>query len=294
MKSIKKVLVLEGKLLTPIITKNISFHLMGCKATIVYPKRRYYTKINASKPMYPYSFICYLGTLIVRFEHRSEGTIYRKLKSLLQMTYIGKFNNEGLGQIQWIEGYIRNKSTQEARQPRKSKLRIRKGLPLTLTDEQQKLLRYALLHDFYNTSKHQSKIYQEPPLQDKQLIERLRKHHEKTDDTLIEKFQYYDQLAARITRKIPSPIISRYNWQAKKSIQKIDFKKIAKEIQEATETNIWNLYKYIYESKELKLLNESMNHGHTRLSNHLVVIANLIVQDFARESEQRNTHKESN
>jgi hypothetical protein len=64
-----------------------------------------------------------------------------------------------------------------------------------------------------------------------------------------------------------------------------DFKKLAKEIQEVTETNIWNLYRYIYESKELKLLNESMYHGHSKLRNHLVVIANLIVQDFIHESE---------
>ena len=154
-------------------------------------------------------------------------------------------------------------------------------------------MKYALLHDFYHTSRHQSKIYQEPPVKDKQLITKLRKHHENTTDPLIKKFQYYDQLAARLTRKIRSPIISRYNWQAKRSRQKIDFKKLAKKIQEVTETNIWNLYRYIYESKELMLLNESMNHGHTQLRNHLVVIANLIMQDFDQERDQRKMHTTS-
>jgi hypothetical protein len=160
-----------------------------------------------------------------------------------------------------------------------------------LTCEQQQLLKYALLHDFFHTSKHKSKIYQEPPLTDKSLLEKLRNHHEKTSDPLIQKFQYYDRLAASITRKIHSPIISRYNWQAKRSLHKINFNILSKDIQEVAETNIWNLYYYIYKSKELQLLNESMNHGHTTLRNHLVVIANLIVQDFIHESEQRITHK---
>ena len=71
----------------------------------------------------------------------------------------------------------------------------------------------------------------------------------------------------------------------KRKLQKINFKKLAKKIQEVAETNIWNLYRYIYESKELELLNKSMNHGHTKLRNYLVVIANLIVQDFIHESE---------
>ena len=107
---------------------------------------------------------------------------------------------------------------------------------------------------------------------------------------MIKKFQYYDRLAASITRKIRSPIVSRYNWQAKKSLQKIDFKKLAKKVQEVAETNIWNLYRYMYENKELKLINESMNHGQTSLRNHLLVIANLIVQDLELKDVQRKMH----
>ncbi|MHA1227649.1 MAG: hypothetical protein ACTSPV_12960, partial [Candidatus Hodarchaeales archaeon] len=204
-----------------------------------------------------------------------------KMAQLLQQTHLGRLNNEGLGQIEWLEGSIKHKlSTQPINKPRQKKLRIRKGLPLKLTEEQQELLKYALLHDFFHTAKHQSKIYHEPQLTDKRLVEKLRQHHDKTEDRLIKKFQYYDRRAASITRKIRSPIISRYNWQAKRMLQKIDFKKLAKEIKEVSEKNIWNLYHYIYESKELGLLNESLNYGHTTLKNHLLVVANLIVQDF--------------
>jgi len=65
-------------------------------------------------------------------------------------------------------------------------------------------------------------------------------------------------------------------------LQKINFKKLAEEIKEVSETNIWNLYKYIYKSNEFGLLNESMNYGHTTLKNHLLIIVNLIVQDFKK------------
>ena len=106
----------------------------------------------------------------------------------------------------------------------------------------------------------------------------MRNHHEKTYDPLISIFHIYDQWAAGVTRKIRSPVTSRYTWQAKKMREKIDFNNLAHEIKEVS-TNIWTLYKYIYNSKELHYLTESMNHGHNSLRNHLLVIANLIVQD---------------
>jgi hypothetical protein len=37
-----------------------------------------------------------------------------------------------------------------------------------------------------------------------------------------------------------------------------------------------------------------MNHGHTQLRNHLIVIDNLIVQDFGDISKQRKMHIKSN
>ncbi len=271
-------LVIEGTFITPVISKKPQFIVDGCKATIIHPRRRHYTKINTAKPMYPYSLICYLGTIRIEYKHSSITKLQRKLTELLRMTNIGKYQREGLGQIQWIRGKVENNSLVTARIQPKRKLRIRKGLPLNLTPVQQELLRYALLHDFFHTSIHQSKIYVEPPLEDENFVERLGDHHEKTHDPLISIFQIYDQWAAMITRKIRSPVTSRYTWQAKKMREKIDFIKLAHEIKEVS-TNIWKLYTYIYNSKELKYLTESMNHGHNSLRNHLLVIANLIVQD---------------
>lgn len=272
-------LVVEGSLVTPVISKKSQFIIKGCKGSIISPKRRHFTKINTTKPMYPYSFICYLGRVRLEYRQNSITKLTRKLLEILKITHIGKYQREGLGQVKWINGRIEKSIPVFNKSERKEKLKIRKGLPLNLSNELQELLRYALLHDFFNTSIHRSKIYTEPPLEDSNLITKLRGHHEKTDDPLIQTFQKYDQWAAMITRKIRSPVTSRYTWQAKKKVKKIDFEELAQEIKEVS-SNIWTLYKYIYDSKELGLITESMNHGHNSLRNHLLVIANLIVQDL--------------
>jgi hypothetical protein len=109
----------------------------------------------------------------------------------------------------------------------------------------------------------------------------LRQHHEQTDDPLIRKFQKYDQLAAIITRRVRSPRNNRYNWRAKETI---DFEQLAKEIVEVNNQSVWKLYEYIYNSKKLDLLNESMEHGHTSLRRHILLITNLVVQDMQRNN----------
>jgi len=267
-------LILEGQILTPIVTRKTEFYIEGCKAIIKNLRRRYYNKINASKPMYPFSFQCYLGSIELHFRCSNKAKINQKLRDLLQINAIGRFHGEGMGLVQWVKGNIHSNHN-STHTKHKRKLRIRKGLPHNFTEDIKKLLRYALLHDFVNTLKHKSKIYVEPNLED---IAYLRKHHDKTEDRFIQLFQKYDHLAAIITRKIRSPRTNRYNWSSNSTI---NFEKLAKEIKEVA-SNIWKLYDYIYQSKELEQLNESLQHGHTSLRNHVLVIANLIVQDFQR------------
>ena len=81
-----------------------------------------------------------------------------------------------------------------------------------------------------------------------------------------------------MTRTIRSPRTNRYTWEAK---SKIDFRRLIQEIKNI-EKNICKLYEYIYESKELGSLTESLNHGHSSLQYHLLLITNLIVQDHLR------------
>jgi hypothetical protein len=268
-------LVLSGKTLTPVVTSKTGFTVKGCKVTIKNIRRRYYGKITTGKPMYPYQFKCYLGTVELTCKVKNKQQAKRKLANLLEIRQLGRFQSEGMGIVTWKSGCIDD----YVERTRKRNIKIRKGLPHYLPNSVKELLQYALLHDFFNNTNHVSKIYIEPDIADEQLVERLRKHHERdTNDDLIKFFQKYDQLSAMITRKIKSPKENRYNWKASK---KVDFKKLAKEIKEVS-SNVWKLYRYIYESRELGMLNESLQHGHTSLRKHLLVIANLIVQNYQK------------
>ena len=116
-------------------------------------------------------------------------------------------------------------------------------------------------------------------------MELLRQHHDnKQNSSLVQRFQLYDRIASSITRKNKSPRLNRYNWKAK-ATQKIDFQLLAQQIAEVS-NNPWKLYEYIYNSKELELLNESFEYGHTSLRRHLLIIANLIVFRYLKDSSQ--------
>ena len=268
-------LVVEAKIITPIITNHTNFWLLDCEANIINIKRRYYSKITSGLKMFPFSYICYLGKLVVRFECKNKKIGLVKLKQLRTIRSIGRYSSEGLGQINWLYSYFQqDKSLAEIMPKRKyGRVKIRKGLPHNLTTKQQNLIRFGLLHDFFHTNKHRSKIYVEPPIKDQKMIWLCRNHHEKIDNDLITQLRKYDAGSAIRTRKVRSPRTTRYNWRSKK---RIDFQKLANEIAEVAD-NVNKLYQYIYTSKELDYLNESFEFGHSSLRVHVLILANLIV-----------------
>jgi hypothetical protein len=268
-------LILEGEIITPIFTKRPSFHLAGCQAIIKKPRRRYYGKITTKKPMYPYAFTGFLGTLELRFKSKTKAQARKKLEKLLRITQIGRLKGEGLGRVRWKGGRIT--TAQKAFPRSQRKIRIRKGLPAPLPAPVKDLIRYALLHDFVHTDQHLSKIYVEVPVADQALLELLRQHHAKTDQPLISVFQPYDRWAASLTRKTRAPTQDRYSWQAKDIT--FDFGQLAEEIAQVTE-NVWKLYDMVYRRKELDQLVEELEYGHTSLQKHLLLVVNLIVQDW--------------
>jgi len=283
-------LVLQGQIITPIITKNTRFNIEGCSTTIITPRRRHFGKITTGKPMFPYSFICYLGKIELKYSCSNLTKAKQELLKLLKIKSIGRFSSEGLGRIKWVKGRIDHDELmpdKEGKKKYRRKLKIRKGLIHNIPIELQKLIQYALLHDFFNTSRHKSKIYVEPEIDNLELIKLLKNHHNKSDDSIIMKFQKYDRIAASITRKYRSPRTNRYNWYSKENV---DFKKLAREIKEVSK-NTWKLYKYIYDSKELDKLNESLEHGHTSLRKHLLIITNLIVQEFQQKTGKNIAHQ---
>ncbi|MFW9854179.1 MAG: hypothetical protein ACFFFG_03935 [Candidatus Thorarchaeota archaeon] len=267
-------LTLEGKILTPIITKKTMFELEGCRAEIITPKRRFITKSHKKRKIHPFSFIGYLGRIQLTYRCQTMQQAKGKLQTLLLIDSIGRFWREGLGRVEWLSGEVGSQF-----KPRKKKyfrrVKVRQGLPHHLPIHIQKLIRYALLHDFVHTSKHKSKIYGEIKVED---LNEIKNHHEMSENPLIQQFQKYDRIAARMTRNIRSPRTNCYTWEAKGTV---NFKTLAHKI-EQVESNVWRLYGYIYKSKELSLLNESLNYGHSSLRYHLLLITNLIVQDFLR------------
>ncbi|MFX0065324.1 MAG: hypothetical protein ACFFC7_24400 [Candidatus Hermodarchaeota archaeon] len=267
-------LQMEAEITTPIVTKKPSFYFSDCKAIIRSPRRRVYSKINTGQAMFPYSYYCYLGRLEIHFKCASKRKARKKIGELLEINSLGRFQSEGMGIINWVRANV--EKYQAETKPRRYKVKIRKGLPHNLTKDQQDLIKLALLHDFVHTSKHKSKIYREIELENSRLVELLKLHHEETDDPKIQQLQKYDRIASIITRKVRSPRLDRYNWQAK---AKVDFEALGQEITKAS-TNVWKLYQYIYNSKQLDRLNESLNHGHTSLRYHLLLVANLLVQNF--------------
>ena len=268
--------ILEGKLLTPLVTRKTTFIISGCKAELKKGtiRRRYYSKINSGKPMFPYSLICFLGIVRLKFQCRTKVQGLKRLQNLISIEQLGRFQSEGLGQIKWLGGQFEQSETESYLSRR---LKIRNGLPQYLPQHVLNLIKYGILHDFFHNSKHKSKIYVEPPLQDQEFIKLLKDHHNNQfNSKLVQAFQHYDRLASRITRKVKSPKVNRYNW---KSTKKINFNQLAKQISEVSE-NVWKLYQFIYQSQELDMLNESFLYGHTSLRQHLLIISNLIVFDY--------------
>ena len=87
--------ILEAAIKTPIITKLTTFHLIGCQFTIQRPRRRYINKITVGKAMYPYSFIGYMGTLVVRYTCNTLDQARRKIKQLYNVKYIDGSSMKG-------------------------------------------------------------------------------------------------------------------------------------------------------------------------------------------------------
>jgi hypothetical protein len=285
-------LVLQGEILTPVITKfpkTTTFNFLGCKLTILSPRRRYIGKLTVGQPTFPYAYEGYLGQLEVRYRCSSRAKAERKLTQLLNVEALGLFTSEGLGVIEWLEGSLEKLKTTQSFTKWQRKIRIRKGLPHNLPKEIQRLIQLALLHDFYNTSSHRSKIYVEPEISDEELTNICRSHHDKTQEELIMLLQKYDRWAASLTRpSYKSPRLDRYNWRAKK---KIDFLGLAHQLLEANNKGVWALYNFIYTNKELDFLNESLDHGHTSLKKHILVMSNLIVQDFLQHRIKLSVHQ---
>lgn len=283
--------VLEGKIKTPIVTKHTKFNVLGCQAEIIKPKRRHFTKINSHQPMIPYSFYSYLGNIELRYTCKTMTKAKDKINNLLGITHLKRFYSEGMGKIEWVKGVIlEGKKAIDLDDKRETKKKIiyprfRKALPPKLPRKIQHLLMYALCHDFVHTSIHPSKIYVELSLKDIEFLELLKKSHDKVPNNTIKLSNYYDKLSSSYTRKFKSYRINRYNWDSAFTFweNRINFSRLGNDLTKIVDRkDVRAVYEYVYNSRELDMLNESLEYGHTSLKVHLLIMANLIVRDYLR------------
>jgi len=197
-----------------------------------------------------------------------------KLDDALGFEAVGRYTNEGMGEIIWKDAKYVHKPlyTQQ-------KIKFRKMLPTNLTEIQHKLLIAMLLHDCVHNERHNSKIYVKVELQDDYVSQLVNNHHnyeyDERDIPLLSTLQYYDQFSSSLSRKFRFSTISRYRVS---ELDKIDFHSLARDL-EHRQHSLYALYSYIYKSQELKKVNEALMYGFSSLKNHMLLMVNLYLDD---------------
>ena len=282
---LRKIITLNGRIDTPVVVPQPFFKENGCWIRIVKdlatgrkPFKTTVGKLVKGERKPPKIYPAYRGYVKISYVHRSITTLKRMMERYLRKTSIGNLTTEGLGRVTWLHCSIND--FQPSKGHKYKKFRIRKGLGPNCPPKLQKLIIALLLHDFVHTERHQSKIYQQINIQDEEIREACLNHHngEKSENELLPIIKYYDGLAAYISRKEECETISRYDHVN----GNIDFEKLAKEI-EAMQKSAYKLYQYVYHSKELERIVESMFYGEKSLRNHILLMANLAINNFYNE-----------
>jgi len=261
-------LKLTGITKTPVVTKKRRIGIRDLGVITIHGRPRAFGKLTKGERRAPMTFRAWYGNVeFIVPEH--------KLEDALSIDRIGRYTNEGMGQIQWKEAKKLYKKPLYS--PRK--ITIRKMLP-KLSDSQQKLLIAMLLHDCVHTERHNSKIYNEVDIHDEYVYKLVKNHHNyEIDDKelpLLSILKYYDRLSSSISRKFRFSTKSRYRVS---EIEKIDFNALKREI-EPRQYSLYALYSYVYESQLLNKINEALSYGFSSLKNHLLLMVNLYINDL--------------
>ncbi|HUU77604.1 MAG TPA: hypothetical protein VMX55_04610 [candidate division Zixibacteria bacterium] len=279
----KKIFTLEGKLLSPIITPSPLTKKGKCWCRVIRglssekkPLRTYVGKLTKGERKTPTKQLAYRGFVRVTTIDRNEERGRKNILKYLLRDFLGEKTTEGYGKIQWVN-YREEEYLQEEQEQKRKKLKLRKGLGPNYPKELQRLLIALMLHDFVKTERHPSKIFKEITIEDEEIREACLNHHngEESKNDLLPIVKYYDHLASHITRKKPFKTLTRFDCQN----GDIKFEELAKEI-EQKQNSAYKLYNYIYNSRELTRIVESMTYGYNSLRNHLLLMVNLTINDY--------------
>ena len=151
-----------------------------------------------------------------------------------------------------------------------------------LSKTQEKLLIAFLLHDCAHTERHNSKIYNEVDIHDEYVYQLAKNHHNYEIDyrelPLLSTLQYYDRLSSSISRKFRFSVTSRYRVS---EMEKIDFNTLKRDL-ETRQYSLYALYSYVYKSRVLNKINETLSYGFSSLKNHLLLMVNLYMDDLVK------------
>jgi sulfur relay (sulfurtransferase) DsrF/TusC family protein len=253
---------------TPVVSRRRHFKIEDIGVVIIHGRPRAFSKLTKGEKHAPMTFRAWYGNVeFIVPKH--------KLDDALTLDSIGRYTNEGMGQITWKDAKILLKKP--LHNPRK--ITIRKMLP-KLSETQEKLLIAFLLHDFVHTERHNSKIYNEVVINDEYVYQLVKNHHNyeigDRELPLLSTLQYYDRLSSSISRKFRWTATSRYRIL---EIEKIDFHALARNI-EKRQYSLYALYSHILKSQELKKVNETLSYGFSSLKNHLLLMVNLYINDL--------------
>jgi hypothetical protein len=277
----KKQVTLIGQLLTPIIALKPFYKKQGCWIKVVQDLKTekkgrlsVIGKVVKGERQAPTLLRGYRGFVKISAVAASEERAQKRVKSFLNSDYLGSKTNEGFGKVKWLQLFTEDYQSPKPRQHKK--LKFRKGLGPNYPKELHRLIRALLLHDFVHTEKHPSKIYEQVTIEDEEIREACLHHHNTlSTNRLHPLIQYYDGLASWISRKKPFVVLSKYDSQN----GRINFKKLKKEI-EQHQYSAFKLYQFVYQSKDLKRIVESMTYGKNPLRNHLLLMVNLAINDW--------------
>ena len=265
----KKWIKLTGITKTPVVTKRSRFGIKGIGVVTIHGRPRVFGKLSKGERRAPMTFRAWYGDIEFLVQKH-------KLEDALSIESFGRYTNEGMGRVKWIQVQEVKKSFHSPR-----KINIRKMLP-KLSEAHETLMIAMFLHDFVNTERHQSKIYTEINILNEEVYKLVKNHHNYDADEkelpLLSTIQYYDRLSSSISRKFRWSAFSRYRLT---ELEKIDFEKLKKEI-EARQHSLYALYSYIRKSEVLGRINEALAYGFSSLKNHLILMVNLYLDDLRR------------
>ena len=278
----RKLFTLEGKLLTPLLSSSSFFKKHGCWFKIVNnlssnkkARRSYVGLLTKGERKAPNQLLAFRGFIRVTCVEQNKEKGRKRMEKILAYDNLGCNNNQGYGKVKWLNYKV--EPYKKEKQPQYKKFKIRKGLGPNYPKPLQRLLIALMLHDYVHTEKHPSKIYQEITIEDAEIREACLNHHsiKQNGNELIRLIKSYDSIASSITRRKGYKTNTRYDITQ----GEIDFSKLKEEIEEK-QHSAYKLYRFIYNSDEMKRIVETMSCGKSSLRTHLLLMVNLAINEY--------------